>query len=98
MVLLAILDIFNYLVGVLIMLMIVQFILGLLVMFNVVNTHNQFVGGLWRGLDALLEPMYRPIRRILPPAGGMDFSPMVLIVLLTVLQKVLAILAIASVR
>ena len=98
MVLLAILDIFNYLVGVLIMLMIVQFILGLLVMFNVVNTSNQFVGGLWRGLDALLEPMYRPIRRILPPAGGMDFSPMVLIVLLTVLQKVLAILAIASVR
>lgn len=97
MLLLGVIDIFNYLIGVLIMLMIVQFILSLLVTFNVVNTYNPFVSGLWRALDTLLEPIYRPIRRLVPPAGGMDFSPMVLIVLLTVLRKILNIIAIASI-
>lgn len=91
-------DIFNYLISVTITLMIVQFVLSLLVSFNVVNTHNPFVGGLWRGLDTLLEPLYRPIRRLVPPTAGMDFSPMVLIILLTVLRKVLTILALASVQ
>ncbi len=93
---LAIIDILNYLISVLIWLMIAQFVLSLLVMFNVVNTHNQFVGGLWRALDALLDPIYRPIRSILPPVGGMDLSPMVVIILLNVLRKVLMYSAIAA--
>ena len=89
-------GIISYLIGVLIMLMIVQFILSLLISFNVVNTHNAFVAGLWRGLDALFEPLYRPIRRVLPISGGMDFSPLVLIVLLNVLDRLVRILAQAS--
>ena len=96
MALLAIIDILNYLFSVLIWLMIAQFVLSLLVMFNVINTQNQFVGGLWRALDALLEPIYRPVRSVVPPVGGMDLSPMVVIILLNVLRKILAYSAVAS--
>ena len=97
MVLLAILDMVNLLISVLIWLMIAQFVLSLLLTFNVITLHNQFVGGLWRALDSLLEPIYRPVRRIVPPVGGMDLSPMVVIILLNVLRKVLAGVAMASI-
>ena len=40
-------------------------------------------------LGTILQPMYAPIRRILPPAGGMDFSPLVLLILITVLEQIL---------
>lgn len=95
MALLALIDITSYLISVLIWLMIAQFVLSLLVAFNVVNTHNQFVGGLWSALDALLEPLYRPVRKFVPPVGGMDLSPMVVIILLNILQKMLGYSAIA---
>ena len=58
---------------------IVQFILSLLIMFNVVSQSNQFVGGLYNALNALLDPLLRPIRKIMPDTGMMDFSPIVLI-------------------
>ena len=71
---------------------IVQFILNLLwfiVMLNVVmswllsfgiiNMRNDLVRMVWNGLESLLEPMLRPIRRILPNLGGLDFSPLVLL-------------------
>ncbi len=40
-------------------------------------------------LGRILQPLYAPIRRILPPAGGMDFSPLVLLILITVLEQIL---------
>ena len=66
----------------------VQFILSLLMAFNVINTSNQFVRSLWLGLDRLTEPMYRPIRRILPNSGGVDFSPMVVLILIKILNDI----------
>ena len=96
MALLAIIDILQYLISVLIWLMIAQFVLSLLVSFNVINTHNQFVGGLWTALDKLLEPLYRPVRNFVPPVGGMDLSPMVVIILLNVLRKILSYSALAA--
>ncbi|RVU07699.1 YggT family protein [Novosphingobium umbonatum] len=59
---------------------IVQVILGLLISFNVVNLHNAFVAGIWQALNAILEPILRPIRRILPNTGMIDLSPMALLV------------------
>lgn len=97
MALLAIIDILHYLISVLIWLMIAQFVLSLLVSFNVINTHNQFVGGLWQALDTLLEPIYRPIRKFVPAVGGMDFSPMFAIILLNVLSKILTYSAAAAI-
>jgi len=82
-------DIISYLISIIVFVVIVQFVLGLLIAFNVVNTHNQFVSAVWTALNAILEPMLRPIRRIMPNTGAIDFSPMVLIIGLKVLQIIL---------
>ncbi len=89
-------DIVTYLINILVMLVIVQFVLSLLISFNVVNTHNQFVAALWKAVNALLDPILAPVRRLMPNTGAIDFSPMLLIVGLTVLQKILFHLAVAS--
>jgi YggT family protein len=70
-------------------LVIIQFVLSLLISFNVVNTHNDFVAALWRAINALLDPLLRPIRRIMPETGTIDFSPMVLIVGLQIVEILL---------
>ena len=75
------------------MLVITQMVLGLLISFNVVNTQNDFVAGVWRGLNALLDPLLRPVRKIMPDTGMIDFSPMVLIFALNALSMVLNSLA-----
>jgi YggT family protein len=82
-------QVVDYLVSIIVMLVIVQFVMSLLISFNVVNMRNQFVEALWRAVNALLEPILTPIRRIMPHTGMIDFSPMVLIILLTVLRIVL---------
>ena len=90
-------QIVGYLISIIIVLVIVQFVLSLLVAFNVVNMHNPWVAAIWRSINALLEPMLRPIRRIMPDTGAIDFSPLVLIVLLNIVNIVFANLAYASV-
>ena len=67
-----------------------QAILSWLVAFNVINTHNDFVRSFLRALDRITAPIYRPIRRILPDMGGIDFSPMVVLLLIYVLRILLA--------
>lgn len=69
---------------------IVQFVIGLLFAFNVVSPSNQFLMQVYQSLNALLEPVLRPIRRLLPNTGAMDFSPMVLIILLNIVLIVLS--------
>ena len=86
----ALVGVLSYLLGILGIVILVQFVLSLLVMFNVVNTHNDFVRGMMRALDTITEPLYRPIRRILPDFGGIDFSPMVVLILIRILQMLLA--------
>ena len=70
-------------------------ILSWLVAFNVVNTRNHFVYLLGDFLHRVTEPVLRPIRRVLPNLGGIDLSPLVLILLLLFLQQVLARLYVA---
>lgn len=86
-------QIVDYLITIIVWIVIVQFVLGLLIAFNVVNTTNQFVASVWHALNALLEPLLAPIRRIMPNTGGIDFSPMVLIVGLNILNIILGNLA-----
>lgn len=74
----------------------VQFILSLLIAFNVVNTHNGFVRSLYDGLERLTEPMYRPIRRVLPNLNGLDLSPMVVLVVIAILRIILRNIAIST--
>lgn len=89
MLLYTLIDIISYLIQIIQIVVIVQFVMYLLLTFNVINSHNQFVESLWRALNAILDPLLNPIRRIMPNTGGIDFSPMVLIIGLVVLQKVL---------
>jgi YggT family protein len=69
---------------------IIQFVLSMLVAFNVVNYHNQFVSALMTGLNAILDPILAPIRRVLPRTGGLDFSPIVLLFLIQVVMIILS--------
>lgn len=87
--LLALIQIINLLISLVTWLVIIQFVLSLLISFNVVNTHNDFVAALWRAINALLDPLLRPIRRIMPDTGAIDFSPMVLIVALQIVEILL---------
>ena len=89
-------QIVGYLAWIVTVFVIVQFILSLLLAFNVVSMRNEFVGSVWRALNALLDPILRPIRRILPDTGAIDFSPLVLIILLRVVMMILYPLATAS--
>jgi YggT family protein len=89
-------EIVDYLISIIITLVIVQFIMSLLISFNVVNMHNRLVEGLWRAINAILDPMLNPIRRFMPHTGMLDLSPLVLIVLLKILDIVFTNLAIGS--
>ena len=64
-------------------------ILSWLVAFNVVNTRNDVVRSIWTFLDAVTEPALKPIRRILPNLGGIDISPVILILLIIFIQKLI---------
>ncbi len=89
-------EIVSYLINIIVTVVIVQFVLSLLISFNVVNLHNNFVAAVWQAVNAILEPIFRPVRRIMPDTGAIDFSPMVVIIGLSVLQIVLKNLAYAS--
>jgi YggT family protein len=89
-------QIVGYLISLIIILVIVQFVISLLFAFNVVSMHNQWAAAIYRSVNALLEPVLRPIRRIMPDTGAIDFSPLVLIVLLNIVNIVLRNLALAS--
>jgi YggT family protein len=69
---------------------IVQAILSWLLAFNVLNVSSPAVRQISLALEKLTAPLYRPIRRILPDFGGIDFSPMVVLLLILVIQKLLA--------
>ena len=90
-------EIVGYLISVIVMLVIVQFVMSLLISFNVINMHNDFVAAIWKAVNALLEPILAPIRKFMPDTGAIDFSPMVLIVLLQIVRIVLGNLAYAAV-
>ena len=97
MLLVTISQILNVLISVLLMLIIIQFIIGLLFAFNVINHSNQFVAQVYQSIDTLLRPILDPIRRIMPQAGAIDFSPLVLIIGLQILGIIVDNLAYASV-
>ncbi len=82
-------QIIGVLASALIMLVIVQFVIGLLFAFNVVSPSNEFLMAVYNSINRLLEPILGPIRRILPDTGAIDFSPLVLIIGLNILQIVL---------
>lgn len=88
--LLSLFQIVDLLLRVLTYIIIAQAILSWLVAFNVINTYNDFVRSFLNALDRITEPLYRPIRRILPDFGGIDFSPLVVLLLIYVVRILLS--------
>ena len=88
--LLSLFQIIDLLLQILWWIIIAQAVLSWLVVFNVINTHNDFVRAVFNALDRLTRPLYRPIRKIMPDFGGLDFSPVVVLLLIYVLRILLA--------
>ena len=61
-------------------------IVSWLTAFNVINVHNNFVRTLLRILMSLTEPVFRQIRRVVPPISGLDLSPIIVFVIIWFLQ------------
>ncbi len=66
---------------------IIQAILSWLVAFNVINVSNDFVRTVMVALQRMTEPLYRPIRRIMPDLGALDLSPMVVLLAIIILRS-----------
>ena len=68
---------------------IAQAVLSWLMAFNVLNFNSPAVRSFAGALDRFTAPLYRPVRKVLPDFGGLDFSPLVILLLLMVLQRIL---------
>ena len=64
-------------------------IMSWLINFQVLNTRQQLVAQIWYGLNRILEPIYGPIRRLLPPMGGLDLAPLIALLAIYVIEIVL---------
>ncbi len=85
----ALIDIADFLLSILTWIIIIQVILSWLLAFNVLNVGSGGVRAFVIALDRITAPLYRPIRRILPDFGGIDFSPLVVLILIQVIRKLL---------
>jgi YggT family protein len=85
----ALISIAQYLLWIVTWVIIIQVILSWLFVFNVLNTSSHGVRTFALAIDRITAPLYRPIRRIMPDFGGIDFSPLVVLILIQVLQKLL---------
>lgn len=74
----------------------IMIIMSWLINFNVINTRNQFVDAVWRIVNQVTDPILRPIRRIIPPMGGFDLSPIIVFVLIFFLQNWIASIAVTG--
>ncbi len=79
---LRVLDFYSYVI-------IATAIMSWLLAFDVINFRNDFVRTIWNFLNAMTEPLLRPIRRILPNLGGIDVSPIILLLLLMFVQELI---------
>ena len=66
-----------------------HFIMSWLLSFQVLNPRQQFVQQVWMGLSRVLEPIYRPIRGVLPPMGGLDLAPLVALLAIYAIEIIL---------
>jgi YggT family protein len=65
---------------------ILAIVMSWLTAFNVINVHNDFARSILRVLLALTEPVFRPIRKVIPAVGGLDLSPIVVFIVIATIQ------------
>jgi YggT family protein len=64
----------------------VHVVMSWLIGFQVLNRRQPLVARFWHGLNSVLEPVYGPVRRLLPATGGIDFAPLIVLVVLYALR------------
>lgn len=85
----SVINLIDSVISIYIWLIVISAILSWLIVFNVINTHNQFISMARDLLHRLTEPVLKPIRRFLPDLGGVDVSPVVLILLLIFVRSLM---------
>src|SRR6478736_152619 len=85
----AVLDVVMLALNICTWLLIISAVLSWLIAFNVVNTRNQFVSSVWDFLYRVTEPVLRPIRNMLPNLGGIDISPIILLLIIFFIERVI---------
>ena len=82
-------EVLAIIINAIVFLIIIQFVIGLLFAFNVINSSNQFVNAIGTFLYNVTEPVLRPIRRVMPDLGGIDISPIIVLLLIFFLRSLL---------
>ena len=82
-------EILMLLLNVLWFFIIAHVIMSWLINFQVLNMRQPIVGQIWYGLNRLLEPLYGPVRRVLPQMGGIDLAPLAVLLGVAILRIVL---------
>ncbi len=85
----AVLDVVLIVLQLYVYVIIASAILSWLVAFNVINRYNDFVRSIWNLVTALTEPLLKPIRGVIPNFGGIDISPVILLLLIFFIQRVI---------
>ena len=85
----AVLDVVLLALQIYVWLLIASAVLSWLIAFNVINTRNQFVSTIWDALYRITEPVLRPIRERLPNLGGIDISPIILLLVIYFILSVI---------
>lgn len=83
-----ILSIIQVLLDIVWWIIVVQAVMSWLIAFNVINTYNDTVRAIWLALQRMTEPLYRPIRRIMPDFGALDLSPLVVLLVIGILSRI----------
>lgn len=86
----AILDVVLVILSILTWIIILQAVLSWLITFNVLSVQNPTVRSIWTGLERLTEPVYRPIRNILPQMSGLDLTPLVVLLIIFFIRQIIA--------
>ena len=79
-------QILEVLLDVLWWIIVVQAIMSWLLAFNVINLYNDTVRAVWQALEKITDPIYRPIRRVMPNFGALDLSPLVVLLIIFILS------------
>ncbi len=87
--LITILQILQLLLDVAFFIMIIHIIMSWLINFNVLNLGQPIVASIWQGLNRLLEPVYTPVRRMLPDTRPLDLAPLVVFIGIIIARDIL---------
>jgi YggT family protein len=85
----AILDVVLLILQLYVYVIVIAAILSWLIAFNVINIHNDLVRSIWNALNALTEPVLRPIRQLTPNLGGIDIAPIILLLLIFLIEDII---------